>query len=339
MSLHVFVRTLGIQGGTERFTHGFVRWAISQNKRIVIHCTKVEKPIKGARVELFPLHSRGRIPKMLELDWRLRQFKLGESQALSMIRGGTPKLYRAGGGCHAHWMKKSRGSLGGFLEQKIDERVCRGAQKIIVNANRSIDLLEEYYDIRREKCFLLRNGVDERRFSPKGPTVNSSTPRLIFVGNNFQRKGLDIVLKWMKALPKWRLWVLGSHPNSNRFKKLSVKLGVSERVDWIGRVDEPEKWLRSADLCVLPTRYDPAANVCLEALACGTPVLTSHENGSSELLWEDWMTWTFGTDIDVESVAKHVLNQRENLRQESRAVALQNSQEKCYQTLWDICNL
>ena len=54
---------------------------------------------------------------------------------------------------------------------------------------------------------------------------------------------------------------------------------------------------------------------------------------------EDWMTWTFGTDIDVESVAKHVLNQRENLRQESRAVALQNSQEKCYQTLWDICNL
>ena len=40
---------------------------------------------------------------------------------------------------------------------------------------------------------------------------------------------------------------------------------------------------------MLPTRYDPFANVCLEAMACGIPVLTSAANGASEVVPESWM--------------------------------------------------
>ena len=43
----------------------------------------------------------------------------------------------------------------------------------------------------------------------------------------------------------------------------------------------------AADIFVLPTYYDPCANVCLEAMACGLPVVTTRQNGASELIFHE----------------------------------------------------
>jgi glycosyltransferase involved in cell wall biosynthesis len=60
-------------------------------------------------------------------------------------------------------------------------------------------------------------------------------------------------------------------------------------VRFLGTQRNPERFLQSADVLVLPTRYDPFANTCLEAMACGIPALTTSANGAAEVLPEPWL--------------------------------------------------
>ena len=71
-----------------------------------------------------------------------------------MVRGGASAIYRAGGGCHAHWMSKRAWTLADALERHIDQRVCATAKTIVVNSQRSIQLLAQHYDVEPEKVRL-----------------------------------------------------------------------------------------------------------------------------------------------------------------------------------------
>ena len=53
---------------------------------------------------------------------------------------------------------------------------------------------------------------------------------------------------------------------------------------FLGSQQNVKKWYQMADLFVLPTAYDPFSNSCLEALACGCPVITTRSNGASECI-------------------------------------------------------
>jgi UDP-glucose:(heptosyl)LPS alpha-1,3-glucosyltransferase len=67
-----------------------------------------------------------------------------------------------------------------------------------------------------------------------------------------------------------------------------------------------ERGYAGADLFVLPTRYDPFANACLEAMACGLPVLTSAANGAAELLQDGLNGGVLKSPVSVEGLADRV---------------------------------
>jgi len=78
-------------------------------------------------------------------------------------------------------------------------------------------------------------------------------------------------------------------------------------VEFVGEVSNVETYYRMADIFVLPTRYDPFANVCLEALACGTPVITTENNGASELITESVDGYVIrGSSGIVEELSKKI---------------------------------
>jgi UDP-glucose:(heptosyl)LPS alpha-1,3-glucosyltransferase len=66
-------------------------------------------------------------------------------------------------------------------------------------------------------------------------------------------------------------------------RRLAKKLGVNEQVRFTGP-KEPDTYYGASDIFVLPTFFDPCANVTFEALACGLPVLTSAQNGAYDRL-------------------------------------------------------
>ena len=68
------------------------------------------------------------------------------------------------------------------------------------------------------------------------------------------------------------------------YVSLARQAGVADRVHFLGLQKDMAPFYRAADVLIHPTRYDPFANVCLEACACGTPVVTTLYNGFSDLL-------------------------------------------------------
>ena len=141
-------------------------------------------------------------------------------------------------------------------------------------------------------------GVDVSRFHAGGRAQRRAAARrnlgiaedeivFLFVANNFRRKGLDLVLRALRRVDlrqaRARLLVVGAGRRW-LFGPLALLLGVSDWVTFAGASQEVEKFYGAADVFVLPTRYDPFAAVCLEAMACGLPVITTMMNGAAELI-------------------------------------------------------
>jgi UDP-glucose:(heptosyl)LPS alpha-1,3-glucosyltransferase len=106
----------------------------------------------------------------------------------------------------------------------------------------------------------------------------------LFVGMNPRLKGLEPLLRAMQLLEDKPLDLLVvGRPNLPGFQRLARRLGV-DRVHFVGYCSDMRDAYFAADLLVHPTFYDPCANVVLEALACGLPVITTRHNGAGELL-------------------------------------------------------
>jgi UDP-glucose:(heptosyl)LPS alpha-1,3-glucosyltransferase len=203
--------------------------------------------------------------------------------------GRTPghHLFRAGGGSHADYLRRAhplRRHLSPVdrLETWMDRSAVRSARVVIANSELGArGLVADYGAARVEVVY---NGVDLDRFSPDAQVrravraeLGADGPVALFLGTGFRRKGLDVALAALP--PGWTLWVAGG----------DRPWPAPSNVRFLGAVRDPERLLQAADAMVLPTRYDPFANSCLEALACGVPALTTPDNGAAEVLPEPWM--------------------------------------------------
>lgn len=99
---------------------------------------------------------------------------------------------------------------------------------------------------------------------------------LLFVANDYERKGLTTLLGALVTLPRdLRLAVVGHTAQAQRFRDLAAALGVGDRVHFLGTMDGAAKAYRAADVLVHPTLDDTFAMVVLEGLAHGLPVVVS----------------------------------------------------------------
>ncbi len=156
------------------------------------------------------------------------------------------------------------------------------------------------YPVDPERIEVIYNGVDTEHFHPRNRAalggafrrahdLPADRPLLLFVGNDWLRKGLDTTLRALPGIlatvvPRPCLAVAGRENHPRRYRQLARTLGVAEAVRWIGPLREIRDAFAAADLFVLPSRYDVFGNVGLEALASGVPALLSRRAGVSEVL-------------------------------------------------------
>ena len=81
----------------------------------------------------------------------------------------------------------------------------------------------------------------------------------------------------------WAL-VVGRDRRTRSLRALAGRLGIGERVRFVGAVSDVRPYLAASDAFVLATLYDPQPNAALEAMAVGLPVLTTPRCGAAELL-------------------------------------------------------
>lgn len=132
-------------------------------------------------------------------------------------------------------------------------------------------------------------GVDLERFRPHDRAAAKAHlgiqgPLIISLGALIPRKGHDIVIKALKEIEGATLMVAGEGPEETRLAALARKMGLEERVRLLGSVPHKDlpALLSAADVMALASESEGLANAWIEAMACGTPVVTPEVDGAAE---------------------------------------------------------
>jgi glycosyltransferase involved in cell wall biosynthesis len=174
----------------------------------------------------------------------------------------------------------------------------RGVDALIVNAP---EIAEAWHRgaawFPRDRIHVVLNGIDgvpvdrEAAASRLRETTGADAGTLLIgaAGHVAHRKGFDVLLDAFAraGLPDARVVIVGDGPELPRLRARARELGIAERIHWLGRRDDVADVLAGCGVFVLSSRNEGMANVMLEAMAAGTPVVASDISGVRTALGAD----------------------------------------------------
>src|SRR5947208_15860424 len=217
-------------------------------------------------------------------------------------------IYRAGDGVHRAWLERRRKfelPLKRFvrsltskhqdllsLEQSLFS--YSNTKRVIAGSQMVKDEIVNLYGYPTNRIDIVRNGVplEKFRFGPElreksreELNLKPDQTALLFAGSGWERKGLLFAIEAAALCGdrKMRLLVAG-RGNARLYKTKRLRFWREKPVQFLGEVVDMLRVYAAADIFILPTIYDPFSNACLEALACGLPVITTRSNGFSEII-------------------------------------------------------
>lgn len=141
------------------------------------------------------------------------------------------------------------------------------------------------------KITVLRNGVDTRLFNPADRALQRarlglSGTVLLMVGNLVPLKEHALVLRALAEFPDACLLIIGEGGEERNLKTLAAALRIQDRVRFLGAMpqDQLPAFYAAADALVLASSREGWPNVLLEAMACGTPVVSTAVGGTPEIV-------------------------------------------------------
>lgn len=179
----------------------------------------------------------------------------------------------------------------------------------------------EAFGMPPDRIEVIHNGVDLDAFSPARRERARAEVRsriglapeatvALFVGNEFQRKGLDVLLKALARLDhSLRPFLLVAGDTRDpvltlaHCRRLAMELGIAPWTRFVGKAAEVEHCFAASDFLVLPTIYEPFGLVILEALAAGLPAVFSRLAGASDIVRDGREALLIDRPTDPDEVA------------------------------------
>ncbi len=252
------------------------------------------------------LRSKSPIEFASELERSRAQFQF--DVLFSLERIWSCDVYRAGDGVHRAWLERRRKfelPLKRFVRSlnskhqdllRLEQSIFSGGntKHVITGSQMVKDEIVNLYGYAADKIEIIRNGVPLKKFrfgpelrerSREELNLKSDQIALLFAGSGWERKGLLFAIEAAALCKdrKIRLLVAG-RGNARLHKTKRLRFWREEPVQFLGEVADMLRVYAAADIFILPTIYDPFSNACLEALACGLPVITTRSNGFSEII-------------------------------------------------------
>jgi len=174
------------------------------------------------------------------------------------------------------------GRLGGYYDLKYYRR----CDHLVANTRDIRDyLIREGWP--QERAWYLPNFVDAAivpALDREGLDTPTDAPLLLALGRLHRNKGFDVLLAALPGLPDAWLWIAGEGPLEGELRQMSQRLGVADRVRFLGWRDDVGSLFAAADVFVCPSRHEPLGNVVIEAWAHRRPVVAAAAAGPEALI-------------------------------------------------------
>jgi glycosyltransferase involved in cell wall biosynthesis len=143
----------------------------------------------------------------------------------------------------------------------------------------------------QNKIILIRNGVDLEAINNTKPLILEGDPSILYVGHLNYCKGIDILLESIRILKSlqieanFKLHVVGSGIMDEECRRYVANNGLNDSVCFWGSVSESQvfRLMKGANVVVVPSRYDVAPLVLIEAMAAGKPIIATCAGGIPEI--------------------------------------------------------
>lgn len=193
--------------------------------------------------------------------------------------------------CHHTYRQQCRHIASQFWKRifiPFEARTYRLADSIVCVSDATKDALTEQYGVPKEKITTVYNAVDTVRFRPTGAPKSPHT--VVYVGRLDRRKGIEFLIRSLplvrERIPDVRLLVGGKGAYLEKMKDLVRRLGIADRVEFLGFVPEDRlnELYNQGECVVVPSMFEGFGITVIEALAAGTRVVGSDVDGIREIL-------------------------------------------------------
>lgn len=334
MRICIVIRRLSQSwGGAERVAVNLSKRLYENGHEVHVITAASDVRIEGVNVKIIRVNKAFSPLKILSFQ---REFKkITDKQKFDIIYGLCQvypvDIYRVGGGIHGYWMRlqypdaavrwiKYITSLVHLAMVRVENQIFKegNCRLFITNSGLIKDQIMEYFRIPEDRIKVVYNGVDYELFNPDVKRYRKTMREkygicddelvILFVANNWERKGLSTIIEAMPKtdIEKLRLIAIGRGKKSS-YVSLARDCKINtDKIIFAGHAEDAEKFYGMADIFILPTRYEPFSNVCLEAMACGLPVITTKNNGASELIIESENGFILNDWKDSESLSRFI---------------------------------
>lgn len=310
--LHVIEATIG---GTRRHVVDACRGLLRRGVRVSLVASALREPrfrddlrqlaSEGVEVRELPMVRAIRpasdLPQTLELRRILRELRPDIVHTHSSKAGAIGRLasWSCGVGARVHTPHTFAFLFGAMfspmsrsLFRAVEKELARKTDRFLAVSDDEASTFRSAGFVPEDKLRVVPNGVDPALFRSAPPLPRSElgvperAPLLLVVGLLNVAKGQDLAIEALAtpALQAAHLLLAGSGETETELRSLASKLGVAPRVHFLGWRDDVPRLLRTADVLLLPSRWEGMPYIVLEAMSAGIPVAATRVDGARALL-------------------------------------------------------
>ncbi|MEX0594547.1 MAG: glycosyltransferase [Patescibacteria group bacterium] len=190
-----------------------------------------------------------------------------------------------------------------FFRKRIswEKKIAQLSDSVLSTSPYEREDITKYYGVSSHNIAVIPAGIDAKTYYPINKSVARRTIQrpadekiVLYVGRIEWRKGIGTLISALAKVieakkidtSNLKLLIVGrtvgpEKKEVKRLKQLAQHLGIAERIIYTGSKDASQlrHYYSAADVCVVPSYYEPFGIVPLEAMACGTPVIASKVGG------------------------------------------------------------
>ena len=285
-------------GGMERYTLDLVNGFVKKGIRVVIFTQKADFNLPESKlVEIVIVPCKFILGKLRPqyFSWRLKSLK--KKHPVDVMIGCCRTLYTdlyICGGTHPGFLRETKKKVGFFdkLTCAFEEKVYRGAKKIVAHSDMIRKEIEEFYPSCKDKTVLLYPAVNLEKFKvetlQRAPTENLrqkfgiACERLlyVFVSSSHERKGFNLLREFFEKTDLPVSLLVCGRP---------LPKGSYKNIYYLGYLNDLERIYPQCDFAILASTYEPFGLVGIESVAMNTPLIASNKLGCTEVISEDCM--------------------------------------------------